>query len=426
MRVLLLTHGTRGDVQPFVALAKGLLAAGHEPRLGAPAAFSSLVEQHGVRFVPLDDGPNRMLDDPGRLEPVLGSTGSHSHVQQIATMLRVLREAQPAMARVLADMASAADGGADVVVHQASSPAQHIAEYLSVPAVPVGLQPVWVPTRAFPNPILPVRVPAVCNRATYRLNALALRSFAGAVDTWRRDTLGLTRRRHRHDTLRRPDGTSAMLLQAFSRHIVPPPRDYPSWVHTTGFWSLDTETDWTPPRELAEFLAAGQPPVFIGFGSMPNTDPDQVGRLLVQAVRRAGVRAVFASGGGGLRLAEQTDEVLSVEEVPHDWLFPRTAAVLHAGGAGTTGAAVLAGRPQVIRPFHVEQRFWAQRMHTMGLAPEPLPVRDLEPDSLAKAIQDVVTEHAWTRRAQKVAEQVQAEPGRAQAITLLESEASNR
>ncbi|MBB3666079.1 sterol 3beta-glucosyltransferase [Prauserella sediminis] len=422
MRVLLVTHGTRGDVQPFVALATGLLAAGHEPVLAAPAAFGPFVEQHGVRFAALDDGPNRMLDDPGRLEPVLAGKGGNG--RRIAAMLSVLREAKPAMARVLTDMAAAADGGADLVVHQANSPAHHVAEYLGVPAVPVGLQPVWVPTRAFPNLMLPMRVPAVCNRMSYRLNALALRSFAGAIDRWRRDTLGLSRRRYRHDSLRRPDGTQATLLQAFSRHIVPPPADYPSWVHTTGFWFLDSGEDPVPSPELSHFLATGKPPVFIGFGSMPNTDPAQVGRLVSEAVRRAGVRAVLASGGGGLRLEEQVDDVFVVDQVPHDWLFPRVAAVVHAGGAGTTGAAVAAGRPQVGCFFHVEQRFWAQRLHAMGLAPEPIPVRDLAADTLSEAIRRAATDVARSRRAEDVAQQIRAEHGVARAVELLESEAA--
>ncbi|GAA1227328.1 glycosyltransferase [Prauserella halophila] len=422
MRVLLFTHGTRGDVQPFVALATGLLAAGHEPVLAAPAAFGPFVERHGVRFAALDDGPNRMLDEPGRLEPVL--TGKGGNGRRVATMLRVMREAKPAMARVLTDMASAADGGADLVVHQANSPAHHIAEYLGVPAVPVGLQPVWAPTRAFPNLMLPMRVPAVCNRMSYRLTALALRSFAGAIDRWRRDTLGLSRRRCRHDSLRRPDGTPATLLQAFSRHVVPPPADYPSWVHTTGFWFLDAGEDWDPSPELTRFLAAGTPPVFIGFGSMPNTDPAQVGRLVTEAVRRAGVRAILASGGGGLRLEEQADDVLVVDQVPHDWIFPRVAAVIHAGGAGTTGAAAAAGRPQVGCPFHVEQRFWAQRLHAIGLAPEPVPVRDLDVDALSEAIRRAVTDDARTQRAEEVARQIRAERGLARAVELLESEAA--
>lgn len=426
VRVLLYTHGTRGDVQPFVALAVGLRDAGHDPVLAAPAAFGPLVEQHGVPFKAVDDGPNRLLDDPGDLESALGGSGGHSKWRQVAAMLRVVREAKPAMVRVLTDMASAADAGADLVAHQANSPAQHIAEWLGVPAVPVGLAPMWVPTRAFPNPMLPMRIPAMFNRVSHRLNVLALRSFAGAVDAWRRDTLGLSRRRHRHDPLRRTDGTPATMLQAFSRHVVPPPRDQPSWVRTTGFWFLDTAQQWTPPEELLEFLAAGEPPVFIGFGSMPNTDPAEVGRLIVDAVRRAGVRAVLASGGGGLRTepARQTDDVLLVDQVPHDWLLPRTAAVMHAGGAGTTAAAAAAGRPQLIWPFHVEQRFWALRMQAMGLGLELVSSRDLHADTLGDAIRAAVDGTARVRRAEHVASQIRDERGVSEAIGLLESEAS--
>lgn len=421
MRVLLLTHGTRGDVQPFVALAKALHSAGHEPVLGAPAALAPLAAEHGVRFTPLDDGPNRMLEDPERLDPVLGSN-KHNRAREVAGMLRVMREAKPAMVRVLADMASAAEGGADLVVHQANQPAHHIAEHLGVPAVPVGLQPVWVPTRAFPNPVLPVRVPAALNRATYRLNHLALRTFAPVIDTWRRDTLGLARRRHQHDTLRRPDGTPATLLHAFSQHVVPPPRDYPTWVHTTGYWFLDSSAEWTPPHELAEFLQAGKPPVFIGFGSMPNTAPEQTGQLLVRAVRNAGVRAVIAAGPTNIQLDHRCEDVLLIDQVPHDWIFPRVAAVVHAGGAGTTSEALRANRPQVLCPSHVEQRFWAQRMHALHVACEPLPMHRLDANRLTDAILHAVTDQTLTRRAQQLAPRIRTENGLARAITLLETQ----
>ncbi|MFD0775679.1 glycosyltransferase, partial [Streptomonospora algeriensis] len=197
MRVLILNHGTRGDVQPFAALARALTASGHEVLLAAPQSSAPLAADHGVPFAPLDEGPNRILEDPQLVGAVTGKHGGRA--AEAGAMLRIVRRAKGDMARVLDDMATAADrcAGADVVVHGIGYPGHHVAEYLGVPSVPVALQPFWVPTAAFPNPMLPVPVPRALNRASYRFTTLMLRSYAGTVDAWRTRRLGLPRRRGR-------------------------------------------------------------------------------------------------------------------------------------------------------------------------------------------------------------------------------------
>ncbi|MFI9561571.1 glycosyltransferase [Nonomuraea endophytica] len=258
MRVLILTHGTRGDVQPYAALARALELAGHQAVLAAPAASASLAEPYGLRFFPVHDGPNTLMDEVEIREAI---ETNYRGLRGKKIALQVMRRSKPLMARVLADMAETVEGGADLVVHAAGIPGQHIAEALGVPAVPVALQPVWVPTATFTNPMLPVSLPRSLNRASYLPIKLMLRSFAGIADTLRTDRLHLPRRRGRHDILRRPDGRPATVLQAFSRHVLPPNLDYPAFVHTTGFWSLPAAPGWSPPPALTDFLAAGQAPV---------------------------------------------------------------------------------------------------------------------------------------------------------------------
>ncbi|MBB5996930.1 glycosyltransferase [Streptomonospora salina] len=422
MRVLIFTHGTRGDVQPFAALAKALEAAGHEALLAAPQSSAALAAEHGVPFAPLDDGPLRMLEDRQLLGDVGGAGGGRGRLREAGAMLNIIRRAKADMVRVLDDMAAAADlFVADVVVHGMGYPGHHIAEYLGVASVPAALQPFWVPTAAFPNPMLPVPVPRALNRASHRFNTLVLRSYAGTEDDWRGRRLGLPRRPGRHRVLRRPDGSAAPLLQAFSRHLVPAPADHPEWVHTTGHWFLPAPADWTPPERLTDFLAAGDPPVFAGFGSMPGSDPAGLGREVVAAVRSAGARAVLATGWGGLAEAAEGEDVLVVREVPHDWLFPRVSAVVHAGGAGVAGAALAAGRPQIVCPFHREQRFWAERVHAAGLGPEPLPAGRVTAAALAERIRRAAGNRETARR---TADLVRSEEGAAAAVPLIEAEAA--
>ncbi|GAA1761568.1 glycosyltransferase [Nonomuraea bangladeshensis] len=417
MKVLILTHGTRGDVQPYAALALALDRAGHQAVLAAPSAMASLAEPHGIAFAPLHDGPNTLLDDPDIRQAV---ETNYRGLRGKKVALQVMRRTKPLMAEVFANVARVAEQGADLVVHAPSMPGGHVAERLGVPAVLAALQPVWVPTAAFRNPMLPLPLPKALNRASYLPVKLMLRSFAGISDDLRR-RLDLPRRRGRHDLLRRPDGGPATVLHGFSRHLLPRELDYPAWVHTTGFWFLPAPPGWTPSPELAAFLAEGPPPVYVGFGSMAGTDPQRVGRVVAEAVRLAGVRAVLASGWGGMRLDRLPDDVFLLDQAPHDWLFPRMAAIVHHGGSGTTGAALAAGRPQVICPFVADQPFWAARAHAIGVAPPPQPQRRLAADGLAAAIRQAATDQAMAAAATETGRRVHAEDGTGRAVEILQS-----
>jgi sterol 3beta-glucosyltransferase len=328
-----------------------------------------------------------------------------------------MRRTKPLMTRVFADMVAAAPGGIDIVVHPPSIPGHRLAEAIDVPAVLAAMQPVWVPTGTFPNPVLPVRLPRALNRASYLPIRLMLRSFGGVADA----VSHLPRRRGRHDILRRPDGGPAPVLQAFSRELLPGEPDYPPWVHTTGFWFLPAPPDWTPPSRLTDFLQAGEPPVYIGFGSMAGTDPRQTGSIVAEAITRAGVRAVVVSGWGVIHLDDLSERVLLLDQVPHDWLFPRTAAIVHHGGSGTTGAALAAGRPQVICPFVADQPFWAGRAHAVGVAPPPQPHRRLTAAGLTGAIQQALTDEQMAARAEQLGSRIRAENGVHTAVRVLET-----
>lgn len=417
MKAYILAHGTRGDVQPYAALALALRQAGHEAVLAAPAAAESLVAPYGLDFAPVHDGPNTLMDDPV-IRDAIETNYRGLRGKKIA--LEVMRRSGPLLARVLTDMVEAAPGGTDVVV--AGSPGHRIAEALGVPAVPAVLQPVWVPTSTFRNPMLPVPLPRALNRASYLPIKLMLRSLNTVADK----ALDLPRRRGRHDFLRRPDGGPATVLQAFSSELLPGRPDYPGWVHTTGFWYLPAPPGWTPPSRLTDFLDAGEPPVYLGFGSMAGRDPQGVGRIVAEAVARAGVRAVIVSGWGGIRLDDLPDGVLLLDQAPHDWLFPRMAAIVHHGGSGTTAAALAAGRPQVICPFVADQPFWAARAHAVGVAPPPQPQRRLTAAGLAEAIRHAVTDRRIADHAERMGTRVRAEDGVRTAVRILEELGNSR
>jgi sterol 3beta-glucosyltransferase len=315
--------------------------------------------------------------------------------------------------------AVAGQRGVDLVVHHPVLPiGQHLAEFLGVPAVVAQPQPALVPTREFGSAIWPGRMPGVLNRPSYRAGMVLSAAWARRdLDRWRRDVLMLPPRPGRHDPLRAADGTPVPVLHAFSAHVVPPPADWPASAHVTGYWLLPTAPGWSPPRRLAEFLETGEPTVYLGFGSMPGPDPERLAAALMAAVRRA----VVASSSLALRRLLPAGRFLVIRQAPHDWLFPRVQAVVHHGGAGTTGAAVAAGRPQVIWPFGVDQHFWARRMTGLGVAPSARPVRALTGPALAAALDQALGDRRLAAAAAELGQRVRAEDGCGTAVAQLEA-----
>jgi sterol 3beta-glucosyltransferase len=416
VKVLIMTLGTRGDVQPFVALARGLAAAGHDAVLAAPHRFAEFVTSRGVRFAGVDDGPLRLMDEAS----VVGDVAERGLRAKLALARRM-----PAMfTTVLEDCWTVATDGpgrdADLIVHNGQIIAgQHVAEGLAKPAVLALPIPIYVPTREFPWPGQATPLPRTLNRLTFAGMRGPELMFGRTVDRWRA-TIGLPRRRWRHDPRRRPDGTPAPVLHAISRHVLPRPADWPPTATVTGYWFLPSTEPLSPA--LVEFLDAGDPPVFVGFGSMAGPDPAATTATVLAAVRRAGRRAIVGTGWGGLT-TQPAKDMFVVDDVPFDQLFPRVAAVVHHGGAGTVAIAAAAGRPQVVCPFVADQPFWGQRMHDLGVAPEPVEQRRLTADRLATAIEQAIAEH--TAAAAELGELVHAEDGLQDAVRELETAAGS-
>jgi sterol 3beta-glucosyltransferase len=384
VKVLLLTLGTRGDVQPFVALARALRQAGHEALLVAPRMFGDFARAHDVPFAAIADGPMALMQNGSAVGDVADGG--------LRAKLALARQMPALFTDVLRDCwtIAAAQSEVDLIVHNGQVVAgPHVAEKLGVPAVLVLPLPLYVPTTEFPWPgqNLPHTLPGPVNRATY----LGMRGtevmFGRVVDRFR-DDLGLPRRRGRHSPLRRPDGGPATVLHAVSPHVLPRPGDWPDTASVTGYWFLhDTEAETSAlPPVLTSFLDAGDPPVYLGFGSMSGPDPAATTRMVLDAVARTGRRAILATGWGGLAPGEVPGNVFVATDVPHHLVLPRTAVVVHHGGAGTTAAAVAAGRPQVICPFVADQPFWGRRMAHLGVAPPPISQRRLTAAKLAEAI----------------------------------------
>jgi sterol 3beta-glucosyltransferase len=338
VRILIVSFGTRGDIQPYVALGGALRERGHDVTLAVPEGFRDLVDGAGVGMHPAG---SRMLTMLQEVMPEL------SGPRDALRTLDVMREAMGE--HIEEQWAAARAAGPDLIVyHPKGLAGPHMAEALGVPGVLSIPLPFYTPTRAFPIPFLGgARLGGRGNRASYAFTRMATVMYGGMINDFRR-RIGLGAIGRFADPLRNPDGSPVVVLYPYSRHVVPVPADFPPSAHVTGYWFLPHDPAWAPDPRLADFLAAGEPPLYVGFGSMGfGKGADERRDAVLRALGANRRRGIIATGWGGLRAGDApSDDVLVVDAVPHDWLFDRVAAVVHHGGAGSTAAGLRAGNPR--------------------------------------------------------------------------------
>jgi len=397
MKIALVCFDTRGGVQPYLALALGLQRAGHDVRLVVPSDFVDMVGAWGLDARPLS----------GSVEAVMRASQGVAARGTLATMRFTLQHTRD-RAAVWARECLEACAGVEVIAAGVGGMivARAVAAKLGVPLVPTHLHPLGPPTDAFPGVLAPWRGTFARKLGHGFTQAALWTPFRGAMHA-ACETIGVS-------PAARPEA-GRCTLYGYSRHILPPAPEWGPLHRVTGYWFLPAAPTWTPPPALEAFLNAPGPVVCVGFGSMPNDDPSQVGAMVLRAVRRAGVRAVMLSGWGGLH-ADADAGVYVAEAVPHDWLYPRVRAVVHHGGAGTTGAALRAGVPAQVVPFMMDQPFWAHLVADLGVGPAPLPRRQLTEDKLAQALEGLVRDDAMAARAAALGEKIRAEDGVGEAV----------
>lgn len=411
-RIAILTVGSRGDVQPYIALGLGLRAAGHDAVLVADPTLTDEAAARGLPCVPIRANFQALL--------ALAVQGG------LRGKLALLREAERLNRNVLADSWTACMDAQAIVYHPKAMAGYHLAERLNVPCFLAHPVPAFSATAAFPNPLLPLGDHGPrANRLTYAfVDWAAGASHAKLVNAWRQATLGLPPLKRLSDlTLH---GRPVPRLYGCSPLVVPPP---PDWVdsHLTGFWFMDHAPEWRPDARLEAFLAAGPPPVYVGFGSMVGRDPHTLATRVIAAVEAAGVRAVLARGWGGLAPAAHDHPAIHwLDQAPHDWLFPRMAAVVHHGGAGTTAAGLRAGVPSIVCPFFGDQPFWGRQVHALGVGPAPIAQKHLTPGKLATAIREAVGDPVMRARARALGQAIAAEDGIGEAVRLISDRLASR
>lgn len=405
--VVIVAIGSRGDVAPLTGVGVHLQQAGHRVTIIAYQPFADLITQCGLGFRGVT-GELNIDGDRGDVQPMKGLAAflAPSGIRQLGNDVLAAVRDEPADILLLSPFSELAG--------------HPLAEARGIPSVGLRLQPISA-TAAYPPAVLGGwSVGAIGNRLTSHAGAwLVDRLYGGVIAGFRRD-LGLPTKSAR--VLRR-QLTQAQwpVLHGYSPLVAPRPADWRPGLEVVGYWWPASTADWQAPQALTDFLAAGPPPVFVGLGSTMTTTSraDQTSDIVRRALRQAGVRGIIQAGWAGLEVVD--DDVLTIDEVPHEWLFPRVAAVAHHCGAGTTAAALRAGIPTIALPGLGDQPFWARRLQRLGASAATIPQAKLTSERLAAAIHTAVTNCQLQRTAQHLGHRIAGEDGAEHVRVTVES-----
>jgi sterol 3beta-glucosyltransferase len=413
MNITLMAFGSRGDVQPFLALAVALRERRHSVTLAAPSDFEAQVSAYRIPYIPIPISNLEVLQKESTQRVARGITP--------ATLLAFWREVIPEFKRALHAathrVAEAAQDADLLIAHGFLIPSAYsIHQKLQIPLM-LGIAAPVVSTQRFPSPAFP---PIPFGQRFY--NALTFQLLVRGVLSFMIEPMNAYRKSVGLPTLSAGKVIQLLfsgqvpVIMHYSRHLMPVPSDWGANVHVLGAWTLPAQSDWTPPEALTTFLTQGEPPVFFGFGSMAVPNPAQMGQTISEALRMTKLRGVVQAGWAGL--AHEDEHVITIGDAPHDWLFPRMAAVVHHGGSGTTHSALGAGKPALIVPFSADQPFWGRRLAELGVGVPPIKPKQLNPERLAAALRTLTQDSTMRQRAAELGAQLRAEDGLATTCEL--------
>ncbi|TMW59527.1 hypothetical protein Poli38472_004596 [Pythium oligandrum] len=399
MNVCIMIVGTRGDVQPFIGIAKRLQQDGHRVRLATHAVYREFVMEHGVEFYPLGGDPKElaayMVKTGGHLIPLKLDTLMNDVPRNVQMINEILNSTWPAVSAADPDGNGKGIPGrpfqANAII---SNPVTyghiHVAERLGVPLHIMFPQP-WVPTTVFPHPMANMAYDGKIQKRNYvsykMVDLLMWQGTESMVNKFRSEVLGLRK-------IRKGDGGRDILLDLAIPHafmwspaLVPKPHDWGHIYDVIGTVQLKgVGSSYHPTPELETFLGNDGGPIFVGFGSMILKDPAKATKMIIEAASQANVRVLIQSSwsdmAGDIKVPSN---VFFLGNCPHDWLMPRVSAVVHHGGAGTTAAGLLAGKPTFIVPFFGDQPFWGRAVLVAGVGVEPCPIGELTVEKLCAA-----------------------------------------
>lgn len=418
MRITILTVGSRGDVEPCVALGLGLRDAGCDVKIASHFTFRGLIEDHGFTFAPLSVDPRAVVESLAR------SGGSPTG------MMRGFRQVvEPALYEAANEAAEAAEGADGLLISSAAFLGYDVADARDLPAAGIAMSPLIAPTSHFPNALMPASIGfqsgslrtigALYNRTTHlAAGQLLWQPFRKTINRIRSEVFSLKPHPFLGPLL--DSGSDDRLqLYAWSKELLPEPPDWGDHRRITGYWFLNGEEGWEPPEKLVKFLESGPLPVCMGFGSSYIKNAAQIADVFAETLDSMGQRGILLGGWGGLRGKSPHHNVMEIEEVPYDWLLPRTRGFVHHGSAGATHAALRAKIPAVAVPSYGDQLLWGHLLSKSGAAPAPIQRSKLSPERLARAVSRIIIDPSLKENADNLGGRVAREKGVENAVDLI-------
>jgi len=413
MHLSIVALGSRGDVQPYLALGRGLQAAGNQVQICADELFENLVTSAGLVFTPVTGAPVDMMQQN------LSRYGG-----PIKLLSWLERHFKPLARQFFSDLEYVTRHTDAILYSTLAFAGYHVAEKHRIPALAVYNVPI-TPTHAFQCPSFPPAPTWLPFKRSYNwfsfrfANQVFIHLIKPIVNECRRDVLGL--KALPASFYRRLDVSQLPIVYGFSPNLLPRPEDWGDWLQVSGQWFLDDPIEWQPPDILLRFLEAGKPPVYVGFGSMVDEQIERATRIVLGALQRADQRGILLGGWGGLGRGNLPGTILRLDSVPHHWIFPHVSAVVHHGGAGTTATGLRYGRPTVVVPFFADQPFWGERVHRFGCGPHPIPFPRLNINNLAEAIDRAVNDLTVRQNAEVMGDRLKNEAGVGNAVQMIQT-----
>jgi sterol 3beta-glucosyltransferase len=410
MKIAILTYGSQGDVEPFVALGLRFCRAGHQVCLAGPEAYQSRFDLKQIDFFPLPG-------EPAQLVQALVDQSGTNRVQMFQSMSKFII---PLAAQVF-EQSRRACQDADLILHSflLTSTGIGLGKELGIPNISAQLFPVFSTTSAFPAPTFPdLPLGPGYRRLTHKLVSQTFK--------WGSRFLY---QRVRKENPHLPELTEWIpgdlgngeipILYGFSSHVVPQPRDWKDNTHLSGYWIINKGDEPSPSRKIMDFLQAGPPPITIAFGSTKTRKLEEIKHKVIAALSHNRQRAIIVAEQPDPKFTSQ--ELLQIDYAPYSWLFERSMAIIHHGGAGTTARGLLAGVPNIILPFTSDQPFWGRQVYTLGAGPKPIPANNLSIKALSTAIDQVIKDQKMRTQAKRIGKLLEAEDGTSQALNIIEN-----
>jgi sterol 3beta-glucosyltransferase len=386
MKIIVATIGSRGDVQPYINLCQGLQAAGFDVQLATNPTLCPLAESHGVRASPV----GRPVD--------MGEVGARLLEQSFnnmwISMIRVMRLGAKLVEEAYPDVLALCKE-ADLVITTDSASGIAEAEKLGKPWISATLQPGRIPT--------PKTNPTWADRTVWPLLS---KLFVAPTNRFR-SKVGAPPVRDISDMM-----SKRMILLPVSRFVAPLDPRWPKNVCPTGYWFAREQAGWSAPADLMEFLAAGEKPIVVSLGVMSKSGKQarEGAQIVLNAVREAKVRAIVQGWDEALAGTKLPEEVYHAGSLPHGWLFDQVSAIVHHGGFGTTAAALRSGAPGIVVPHIIDQFYWGQRVHALGVGPQYIPRGQLKVQNLCSVIEQALNDAPMRKRAADLGDKIRSEP----------------